>query len=228
MSGGYPPPGMLGPRAIAWWSLRTMTDGVWVEGLERVPRTGPVLLAARHYHHLLDGAVLVHHLGRPVHIVVGLDWSANAKQRRGMERACAWARYPVILRPATTGVHGGYAAGEVQRYLRSGLRDAAALLRDGRVVLVFPEGYPVVDPATSNATPRERDADGLLPFAAGFRSIARAAQHNGVRDIAVVPVGLRYEPRGTRWRITARFGTPLAAAEADVATVTRAVRELSR
>ena len=228
MSGGYPPPGMLGPRAIAWWSLRTLTDGVSVEGLERVPRAGPVLLAARHYHHLLDGAVLVRHLARPVHIVVGLDWSANAKQRRRMERACAWAQYPVILRPATTGAHGGYAASEVQRYLRSGVRDAAALLRDGRVVLVFPEGYPVVDPATSNATPRERDADGLLPFAAGFRTIARTAQRNGVRDVAVVPVGLRYEPRGARWRITARFGTPLAAAEADVATVTRAVRELSR
>jgi putative membrane protein len=219
---------MIGPRAIAWWSLRTMTDSVSVEGLERVPRTGPVLLAARHYHHLLDGAVLVRHVPRPVHIVVGLDWSANAKQRRRMERACAWAQYPVILRPATTGVHGGYAASEVQRYLRSGLRDAGALLRDERVVLVFPEGYPVVDPTSSNATPRGRDADGLLPFAAGFRTIARAAQHSGARDVVVVPVGMRYEPRGTRWRITARFGTPLGAAEADVATVTRAVRELSR
>ncbi|HEY6234417.1 MAG TPA: 1-acyl-sn-glycerol-3-phosphate acyltransferase [Candidatus Elarobacter sp.] len=224
----YPPPGMLGPRAIAWWSLRTKADGVSVEGLERVPRSGPVLLVARHYHHLLDGAAIVHHLARPVHIVVGLDWSANASQRRRMERACAWARYPVILRPATTGVHGGYARSEVQRYVRSGLRDAAALLRDGRVVLVFPEGYPVIDPTVSDATPRGRDADELLPFAPGFRTIVRASQRGGARDVAVVPVGLRYEPRSARWRITVRFGTPLGAAEADVATVTRAVRELSR
>ncbi|MDQ6943300.1 MAG: 1-acyl-sn-glycerol-3-phosphate acyltransferase, partial [Candidatus Eremiobacteraeota bacterium] len=142
MSGGYPPVGMFGPRAIAWWSLRTMTDGVTVDGLERVPRTGPVLLAARHVHHLLDGAVLVRHLARPVHIVVGLDWAADARQRRWMERVCAWARYPVILRPATAGARGGYAASEVRQYLRAGLREAAALLRDGRVVLVFPEGYP--------------------------------------------------------------------------------------
>ncbi len=116
---------MLGPRAIAWWSLRTMTDRVRIEGLENVPRSGPVLIAARHYHHLLDGAVLVHHLPRPAHIVVALDWTADAKQRRWMERACAWARWPVILRPATTGARGGYAASEVGRYLRSGLRDAA-------------------------------------------------------------------------------------------------------
>jgi putative membrane protein len=227
---------MLGPRAIAWWSLRTMTDGVRVEGLENVPPAGPVVLVARHYHHLLDGAVLVRHLARPVHIVVGLDWTANATQRRWMERACAWARYPVILRPATAGTHGGYAATEVRRYLRSGLRDAAALLREGRVVLVFPEGYPVVDPTASDGTPRLRDADELLPFAAGFRTIADLARrdgargvapHDGARDVALVPVGFRYEPRGTRWRISARFGAPLAA-DADVATVAGAVRELSR
>jgi 1-acyl-sn-glycerol-3-phosphate acyltransferase len=227
---------MLGPRAIAWWALRTMTDGVTVEGLERVPRTGPVLLAARHYHHLLDGAVLVHHLARPVHIIVGLDWTANARQRRWMERACAWAEYPVILRPATTGARGGYAASEVLRYLRSGVRDAAALLRDGRVVLVFPEGYPVVDPTASDATPRARDADGLLPFAAGFRTIVDAARRGaaaadagraGAAALAIVPVGFRYEARGARWRIAARFGAPLAA-DAGVASVADAVRALSR
>ena len=227
MSGGYPPAGMLGPRAIAWWALRTMTDGVTVEGLDHVPRTGPVLLAARHYHHLLDGAVIVHHLGRPLHVVVALDWVANARRRRWMERACAWAHFPVILRPATTGVCGGYAASEVRRYVRSGVRDAVALLRDGRVVLVFPEGYPVVDPTASDATPRARDAGGLLPFAAGFRTIAGAARRAGARDVAIVPVGLRYDARGARWRITARFGAPLGA-DADVATVAGAVRELSR
>ncbi len=227
MSGAYPPAGMVGPRAIAWWSLHTMTDGVVVEGLERVPRTGPVLLVARHFHHLLDGAVLVRHLARPVHIVVGLDWTANARQRRWMERACAWAQYPVILRPATTGAHGGYAASEVRAYLRSGLRAAVSLLRDGHVVLVFPEGYPVVDPTASDATPRARDADGLLPFATGFRSIADAARRAGTHDVAIVPVGFRYEPRGARWRITARFGAPLGA-NYDVEAVAGAVRELSR
>jgi putative membrane protein len=144
-----------------------------------------------------------------------------------MERACAWARYPVILRPATTGARGGYAASEVRRYLRSGLRDAVALLREGRVVLVFPEGYPVVDPTASDAAPRARDAGGMLPFAPGFRTIADAARRAGARDVAIVPIGLRYEPRGARWRIAARIGAPLAA-DAGVGTVADAVRELSR
>jgi putative membrane protein len=236
---------MLGPRAIAWWSLRTLTDGVRIEGIGNVPRAGPVLLAARHYHHLLDGAVLVHHLPRPVHVVVALDWTADAKQRRWMERACAWARWPVILRPATTGTRAGYAASEVGRYLRSGLRNAAELLREERVVAVFPEGYPAIDrsadaaadpdaaaeratdPAASDSARRVRDAGGFLPFASGFRTIIDIARRRGACDVAIVPVGFRYERRGTKWRITARFGAPLAA-DANVDTIERAVRELSR
>jgi 1-acyl-sn-glycerol-3-phosphate acyltransferase len=223
----YPPPGMIGPRLIAAWALRTMTERVQVEGLQHVPREGAVILAAHHYHHLLDGAVLVRYVKRPVHIVVGLDWTANARQRRRMERLCGWARYPVILRPATAGSRCGYTAGEVARYLRSGLRDAAALLRDGRVVLVFPEGYPVVDPAAPNAAAGARDADGFLPFAPGYRTIAKIARRAGARDIALVPVGFRYDRHGAKWSIAARFGPPLAA-DAPVDTLESAVRELSR
>ena len=223
----YPPLGMIGPRAIAWWSLRTLAGDVRVEGREHVPRTGPVLLAAHHYHHLLDGAVLVGHLGRPVHIVVGLDWTAGARQRRWMERLCGWAGYPVILRPATAGTRGGYAAGEVAHYLRGGFRDAAALLEAGRVVLVFPEGYPVVDPTASAAVPRDRDDDGFLPFARGFRALAEIARRRGAADVAVLPVGFRYERRGRRWNVLARIGRPLGP-EAAVAEVEDAVRRLSR
>jgi putative membrane protein len=218
---------MLGPRAIAWWSLRTITVSVRVEGVANVPRTGPVLLAARHYHHLLDGAVLVRHVPRPVHVVVALDWAANAAQRRWMERACAWARWPVILRPATTGMRGGYAPNDLGRYLRAGVRDAAQLLCEGRVVAVFPEGYPVVDPTATDATPRERDVDGLLPFAPGLRTIVRAASRDGAKDVAIVPVGFGYEPHGPKWRITARFGAPLDQSAA-MGAIEHAVRELSR
>ncbi|MDB5073328.1 MAG: hypothetical protein JWM87_4439 [Candidatus Eremiobacteraeota bacterium] len=218
---------MLGPSAIAWWALRTMTDGVRVEGIGNVPRTGPVLLAARHVHHLLDGAVLVRYVPRPVHVVVALDWTADAKQRRWMERACAWAQWPVILRPATTGARAGYAASEVGPYLRSGMRDAAQLLCDERVLAVFPEGYPAIDPTASQAAPRLRDAEGFLPFASGLLTIARAARRGGANGIAIVPVGFRYEPRGRKWRITARFGAPLHDS-LDISTVEHAVRELSR
>jgi putative membrane protein len=221
---------MLGPRAIAWWSLRTMTALVAVDGLEHVPPAGPVLLVARHYHHRLDAAVLIARVPRPLHVVVGLDWVNGTRERRWMERACAAARWPVILRPATTAASAGYAAEEVNRYLRAGLRDAANLLRDGRVVAIFPEGYPAVDRPSSAAVPAgtpRRDADGFAPFAAGFRTVIRLARRAGAPPVTIVPVGFRYEPRGRRWRVTARFGEPLPDG-AGVAAVESAVRALSR
>jgi 1-acyl-sn-glycerol-3-phosphate acyltransferase len=222
----YPPIGAIGPRLLAWWSLRTKTESVQIEGLEHVPATGPVLLVSRHVHHLLDGTVLIKYVPRTIHIVVGLDWTANARERGWMERVCRWAGWPVILRPQTVAAGGAYSTDEVARYLRSGLRHAAALLRDGRVVVVFPEGYPLIEPARAHVDARARDDGALLPFASGFLSIVQLAARYGARDIAIVPVGFAYERRGSKWRIRARFGAAMGA-DATVVAVERAVRELS-
>jgi 1-acyl-sn-glycerol-3-phosphate acyltransferase len=200
----YPPWGTVGTAAIARWALATQTATVHIEGLEHVPRTGPVMLVARHFHHLLDGAVMVRYVPRPVHIVVGLDWTEDAKQRRWMERACRAVEWPIVLRAATLGERGGYDRSELARYTRSGVRDAVALLRAGRVVAVFPEGYPNVDPAFA----RKTDDAAFLPFERGYeRIIALAQRAAGVR-VAVVPLGFQYA-RGKRWSIAARFGAPL-------------------
>jgi 1-acyl-sn-glycerol-3-phosphate acyltransferase len=223
----YPPIGAIGPRILAWWSLRTKTESVRVEGLENIPATGPVLLVARHVHHLLDGTVLIEHVPRTIHIVVGLDWTANARERRWMERACRWAGWPVILRPQTAGAGGAYSTEEVARFLRSGLRDAAALLRDGRVVVVFPEGYPLIEPDRAHVGARARDDGAMLPFAPGYRSIVQLAERYGARDVAIVPAGFVYERPKSKWRIRARFGAPLKA-NATVEAVESAVRALSR
>lgn len=197
----YPPWGMVGPAAIARWALRTKTSSVRVDGLENVPAGGPVMLVARHFHHLLDGAVLVRYVRRPVHIIVGLDWTADAKQRAWMERACRAAEYPIVLRPATLGERDGYARNELVHYTRTALQAASALLAAGRVVLAFPEGYPNVDPAFT----RKADDDAFLPFAPGYlRMIAWAQRASAVR-VAVVPVGFHYT-RGPRWSIVARIG----------------------
>ena len=45
-----------------------------VEGLEHIPRSGPVLLVARHFHWYYDGHVLVRTIPRRLHIIVALDW----------------------------------------------------------------------------------------------------------------------------------------------------------
>lgn len=218
----YPPPGQLGPRAISEWGLRTQAASVRVEGEANIPARGPVLLVARHFHHLLDGAVLVTRTARPIHIVVGLDWAADAGQRRWMEWMCRAADYPIVLRPPTLERTGSYRRAELVRYTRTALRETTRLLRAGRVVLVFPEGYPNIDPTGT----RKPAADDWLPFAAGFLKMIESAERDGVTQVALVPVGFTYQP-GRRWSITARIGPPLGREERGLAAIEDVVRGLS-
>jgi putative membrane protein len=211
---------MAGPNAIAWWALRTQVASLRVEGLANIPATGAVMLVARHFHHLLDGSVIVRSVPRPVHIVVGLDWTKDGSERRWMERACRAAGYPIVLRPPTLGQRGGFAREELLRYTRAAMRDTVALLRAQRVVLVFPEGYPNVDPAFTQKT----SDDAFLPFADGYRRMVAAAERDGLTRVTVVPIGFHYE-RGPKWTIVARIGQPEV--DRDPASLERAVRALS-
>lgn len=219
----YPPWGQLGPRAIAEWGLRTQTTSVRVEGLENVPRTGGVMLVARHVHHLLDGSVIVKHVPRPVHIVVGLDWASDASQRAWMERACRAAEYPIVLRPPTLATSTSYSRSELVRYTRGAFRETTRLLGEGRVVLVFPEGYPNVDPTGG----RKAGLDDWLPFELGYVKMLDLARRAGA-DVAVVPIGFHYTARPNgKYSIFARVGKPIAAAALDPARLERDVRALS-
>ncbi len=81
-----------------------------------------------------------------------------------------------------------------------------ALLRAGELLLVFPEGYPNVDP---RPTPKP-DLDAFLPFRPGFARFAALAERDGRTRVPIVPVGFHYE-HGTEptWRIALRFGAPI-------------------
>ena len=178
---------------------------VAVTGREHVPHEGPVIVAARHYHHLYDGCVLLSAIDRSAHIVVGLDWITNRFARAAMNRLCTLARWPVVLRPhhpdrGTRAVR----ADDRKAILRKSARDVTVLLGMERIVIVFPEGYPNVDPGF---TPKHGEE--MLPFVPGYLRFATIAQRSGVGPITVVPAGLAYVGRDTdRWRITVRFGEP--------------------
>ncbi len=197
----------LGVRAIAAYNNARYMN-LRVVGAEHVPRRGPALLAARHYHHLFDGAALVLGFSRQPHIFVALDWTRSRSQRLVMETACRLAGWPVALREDNLagGAAGAFTRSEVRTYVRRSLAASAKLLARGELLAIFPEGYPTIDPAGT----RKAGDDAFLPFAPGVAAIAARAQAQAGTKIPVVPVGFAYAPaEGGRFDITMRAGEPL-------------------
>ncbi len=190
----------VGARLISGLKL-----DVSVEGEANVPDHGPVLLVCRHYHHLYDGAALLARSRRHLHILVGLDWIERKPVRRMMESLCRMAGWPVVLRPEVAGRprQSAYRPSERRAYLRRAVEEVDGLLRASEAVVVFPEGYPNVDPTYT----LKQDAEEFLPFRSGFLRLVTRAQRGG-RLVPIIPVGFAYESRD-RTRVTMRFGSPV-------------------
>ncbi|MBW3634055.1 MAG: 1-acyl-sn-glycerol-3-phosphate acyltransferase, partial [Chloroflexi bacterium] len=179
---------------LAWVSIRAACRLVLrrielrVEGAQNVPVTGPVVIAARHFHHLYDGCALIAVVPRRLHILVTLDWVSDSLKRRMMARACHFAGWPVVprfegQRYSRDRVTASPVAVEVSQ-LRAAARECVTLLRAGQPLLVFPEGYPNVDPSY---TPK-RDDDTFLPFRPGFLRFVAMAERDGLTRVPIVPV----------------------------------------
>jgi 1-acyl-sn-glycerol-3-phosphate acyltransferase len=139
---------------------------------------------------------------RTLKILVTLDWMNNATGLRLMRGACKIVNWPVVVRSDSEARHGGATAAGRQLLLAT--RECVDLLRAGQLVLVFPEGYPTIDPSF---TPKTGD-DAFLSFQPGFVRFAALAERDGITRVPIVPVGLEYQ-RGNRWRVTVRFGLPV-------------------
>jgi putative membrane protein len=172
-------------------------------GLDNVPRHGPVILAARHYHHLFDGLALLLAVPRPTHFVITLDWAQHRFTRAAMATLARFARWPVVLR-APPHRQTRFTGSGMRRLQRDALQEAVRLLIEQRALVIFPEGYPNIDP---HYTPK-REPEEHLPFKGGFAALAAAAERQSRARIPIVPVGLHYL-RGDRWQVRLRFGTPI-------------------
>ena len=186
-----------------------------IEGMENVPDSSPVILVARHFHHLYDGTVLIASMNRPVRIVVGLDWISNRLLRKVMELACRSVSWPIIVRrdgPAFADGTSAYQDEEITSYLRRAVKESVALLRSGQVLVIFPEAFPNIDPSPTPKTGTET----FLPFHDGFARIARLAERDGHTRVAIIPVGLDYlrnSPDAESWTVTMRVGRPITPSE---------------
>jgi putative membrane protein len=193
-------------------------------------------LVARHYHHLFDGLALYAAIPRQLHILVTLDWANNGPVKLFMAWATKVGRWPVILRADAVKRNANdnqrqrrnfMSPDDVARYQRKAMKDCLKLLTDGRVLVVFPEGYPNIDPTyTPKTEPNE-----FLPFKSRFAAIAAAAERRLSKSIPIIPVGFRYT-EGEPWIAQVHIGTPnytreFSSRESLVKNVERQVRILS-
>jgi len=194
-------------RAVAFGRLETISSGVG-----NIPATGPAVIVVRHYHHLYDGLALFAALPRQFHIVVTLDWTPNAAIHRVMTQLTRLARWPVVLRadalqhkndPGASPRHA-FSPADVRRYQRRAFQESVQLLVDRRLLVIFPEGYPNIDPSY---TPKKDNHD-FLPFKRGFFAIARAAERRLGASLPIIPTGLQYRS-GKTWKVQVRFSEPL-------------------
>jgi 1-acyl-sn-glycerol-3-phosphate acyltransferase len=204
-------------KALSAGRLQTSASG-----LEHIPVQGPALVVARHYHHLFDGLALFTALRRPFHIVVTLDWVQSLPSKFFMQTLTSLARWPVVLRRdalfrSSRSVPGKGAAlfslEDVIHYQRRGLHQAVELLVEGRLLVVFPEGYPNIDPTYTLKT----NLDGFLPFKSGFVNIVRTAETRLKGEIPIIPAGFCYTA-GRPWIAHLRFGEAIYRAKFDAAT----------
>jgi putative membrane protein len=195
-------------RAACRWIVADRLT-LTVEGIEHVPDRGPAVVAARHFHHLYDGCALAAALSRPVHVLVALDWAGSGGARRTLERACRLARWPTVIRAETmsrAGSQSGVHQAEAGRSVRQATRQVTDLLLAGQLVVIFPEGYPTIDPAGS----RKIDAGAFLAFRAGVARLPALAERRGAGRVPIIPAGFAYQRLGSgRWRVRLRFGPPL-------------------
>jgi 1-acyl-sn-glycerol-3-phosphate acyltransferase len=178
-------------------------------GLDNIPAQGPGLIVARHYHHLYDGLAMFAAIRRPFHIVVTLDWASNRPTKLFFETANRLARWPTVLRGDALLHHADgrrslFTAGDAIRYQRNAMRQSVDLLMEGRLLVIFPEGYPNIDPTYTTKT----EPDEFLPFKPGFLNIVSVAEKRLNHKIPIIPAGFHYT-RESPWIGHLRFGSPI-------------------
>lgn len=168
---------------VARLVLEGFFRGFETVGRDRIPHGRPVLLVANHFNGFVDPVALCLVLGRlPRFLAKATLWKV------------VWARPFLAL------------AGLIPLYRpedRQGMSNDSAFaacheaLRRGAWVGIFPEGTTHDDPHLSKVR-------------TGAARIALGARANGVRGIAIVPVGLTFEDRlALRSRVVAQVGEPI-------------------
>lgn len=166
-----------------------------VSGLERIPRTGPVLLVASHHGGFVDPALLIAVIPRPIRFL-----AMGTLFRNPVLGALLRFGGALPIHRAQDSAAGTGTAGNVHTF-----QACFDELREGGAIGIFPEGEASDEPH-------------LLPLRTGAARIAVGAHARGTMGLRIVPVGLIYERKQrARSRAYVRVGEPIALDE-DLAT----------
>ena len=159
-------------------------------GAERIPASGPLIVAANHHNALVDGVLLLSVIPR---------------------RLVSVAKAPLFANPLIGPFLRLIGALPVHRRQEGGTdpaRNAALFsastetLRRGEAILIFPEGVSQPEPT-------------LMPLRTGAARMLLAAEAAGVGPVTLLPVGLMFHEPGTfrtGWSLV-EIGLPVATAD---------------
>jgi glycerol-3-phosphate O-acyltransferase / dihydroxyacetone phosphate acyltransferase len=181
-----------GLRAVARIALRWYYAEIAVQGGERIPTTGPVIVASNHPNALVDALVVATVMSRRVRL------TAKATLFEHPLLAPLLRAVGVVpLRRAKDELAARREGVVSTNRNAESFRQVTEALLDGSVVLVFPEGISHDEPA-------------LAPLKTGAARMALAAADAGTRGVRVLPLGLIFE-RKEQWRsrVLVRVGEPI-------------------
>ncbi|MFV1956205.1 MAG: lysophospholipid acyltransferase family protein [bacterium] len=194
-------------RFLFHLALRVFFKRMEVEGLENIPRTGPVLFLPNHPNALVDALVVLKNVPRPV--------SLTARSTLG-------DHHPVmdyLMRKANVirfhRKQDRELGADRSRNIKA-LAECMRRLKNGEAIIIFPEGQSHSDP-------------GIRPFRWGAARLALdyTQAENVTVPLNIVPVGL-YFPYKARFRsdVWVCFGKPVNVQEWVKANSTGGVVEL--
>ncbi|RMG18984.1 MAG: hypothetical protein D6731_00505 [Planctomycetota bacterium] len=175
-------------RALVRHALAVFFRRIEVEGSERIPRSGPLLLAANHPNTLIDALLVASGVPRRVRFV--------AKATLFRPAPVGWLLRALGAVPVHRRQDGPVEQGTNARVLA----DCEEAVARGEALLIFPEGVSV-------------DAPRLQKLKTGLARIALGAEERAPGRVVVVPAGLVYDDPATfRSRARVTYGEPIPVA----------------